>query len=115
MASASAIPAVRTLRSVRPDVGYAVLGVLGTVLSCAAATTVSLPVSSDIGLGAVLPPAYWLGVVSLNVLFVTALRRGCRAWAPALLLCCLVVTLYGAAAFASSAPRAEVAWRHIGI
>ena len=115
MASASAIPAVRTLRSVRPDVGYAVLGVLNTVLSCAAATTVSLPVSSDIGLGAVLPPAYWLGVVSLNVLFVTALCRGCRAWAPVLLLCCLVVTLYGAAAFASSAPRAEVAWRHIGI
>jgi hypothetical protein len=115
MASASAIPAVRTLRRVPPEVGYAVLGVLAAVLSCAAAARVSLPVSTDLGLGAVLPPAYWLGVVSLNVLFVTALRRGGRAWVSVLLLCCLVVTLYGAAAFASPTPRAEVAWRHIGI
>ena len=115
MASAGAIPAVRTLRGVPSEVAYAVLGVLGTVLSCAAATKVSLPVSNDLGLGAVLPPAYWLGVVSLNVLFVTALRRRSQTWLPVLMLCCLVVTLYGAAAFASSAPRAEVAWRHIGI
>jgi hypothetical protein len=115
MASAGAIPAVRTSSGVPQDVGYVVLAVLGTVLSCAAATKVSLPVPSDHGLGAVLPPAYWLGVVSLNVLFVTALHRRRQAWVPLLLLCCLVVTLYGAAAFASSAPRAEVAWRHIGI
>jgi hypothetical protein len=115
MASVSVIPAGRILRGGPPEVGYVVLGVLGTVLSCAAATKVSLPVSTDLGLGAVLPPAYWLGVVSLNVLFVTAVRRSRQAWVPVVLLCCLVVTLYGAAAFASSAPRSEVAWRHIGI
>lgn len=115
MASASAIPAVRILRGVPPEVGYVVLGVLAAVLSCAAAAEVSLPVSTDLGLGAVLPPAYWLGVVSLNVLFVTALRKGRQAWLSVVLLCCLVITLYGAAAFASAAPRAEVAWRHIGI
>jgi hypothetical protein len=115
MASVGAIPAVRTVRGVPWDVGYVVLGVLGAALSCSAATKVSLPVSTDLGLGAVLTPAYWLGVATLNMVFVTALRRSHRTWVPMLLLCCLVITLYGAAAFASSAPRAEVAWRHIGI
>ena len=115
MASIGAIPAVRTVRGVPWDVGYVVLGVLGAALSCSAATKVSLPVSTDLGLGAVLTPAYWLGVATLNMVFVTALRRSHRTWVPMLLLCCLVITLYGAAAFASSAPRAEVAWRHIGI
>jgi len=115
MADAGTIPAVRPVRGVPWDAGYVVLGGLGAVLACSAAAKVSLPVSTDLGLGAVLAPAYWLGVVTINVVFATALRRSHRTWVPVLLLGCLVITLYGAAAFASSAPRAEVAWRHMGI
>ena len=71
------------------------------------------------GLVQTLPPAYWVGMVVLNGAFVLALGSGAHhrtsQWAMATLLCALVVTLYGAASFASSTTRGEVAWRHVGI
>jgi hypothetical protein len=98
---------------------YVVVGLLAAVLAAFAARSVTLPVNSDLGLVQTLPPAYWVGMVVLNGAFVLALGSGAHhrtsQWAMATLLCALVVTMYGAASFASSTTRGEVAWRHVGI
>ncbi len=98
---------------------YVVVGLLAAVLAALAARSVTLPINSDLGLVQTLPPAYWVGMVVLNGAFVLALGSGAHhrtsQWAMATLLCALVVTMYGAASFASSTTRGEVAWRHVGI
>jgi hypothetical protein len=81
---------------------------------------VALPVTSDYGLVAALPPGYWAGLLVLNAVFAAALLGGrgghrLNPWLMALLVGALVVTLFGAAAVITDHPRGEVAWRHIGI
>ncbi|WP_202869925.1 hypothetical protein [Kribbella caucasensis] len=94
----------------------AVIAVSATVVAGYTASTLETPITSEVGLVAVLPPAYWIGIVTLNVIFAVSLGRGRpNPWLPAVLLGCLVVALYGAASLATPVPRAEVAWRHIGI
>jgi hypothetical protein len=108
---------LRRLRwTVTPGMLSAVIALFGTVVAGYAASTVEVPVGSEVGLVAVLPAAYWIGIVTVNLVFALSLRQGSAdAWLPAVLLGCLVVVLYGAASLASPEPRAEVAWRHIGI
>ncbi|WP_132191506.1 MULTISPECIES: glycosyltransferase [Kribbella] len=89
---------------------------LAAVVAGYAASIVETPVTSDLGLVAVLPSAYWIGIFTLNLVFVLSLRRSRpNQLQLAVLICCLVVVLYGAAALASPVARAEVAWRHLGI
>ena len=101
------------------DVWCAVAGIVSLALAVGAASTVSVPVNSDLGLVAVLPYPFWVGVLILNVAFVVALRGD--AVGPArrpvmiLLIAVLVLMLFGTAAFATDVPRGEIAFRHIGI
>lgn len=105
---------------VRPrDLGFALAGAMSLVLTAGAASTVSVPVTSDLGLVAVLPYPYWVGLALLNITFVMALRGGAGGPAsrPVMLwlLAVLVVELFGTAAFVTDIPRGEVAFRHLGI
>ena len=85
-------------------------------LALAAASSVSIPVENDLGLAPLLPLGYWLGLAMLGVSFAIALvREPDRAWLHGLLLGCLLLSVYGAAAVAADVPRGEVSWRHIGI
>ncbi|MBD1544258.1 glycosyltransferase [Arthrobacter sp. IA7] len=101
------------------DVWCAVAGIVSLALTVGAASTVSVPVNSDLGLVAVLPYPFWVGVLILNVAFVVALRgdaagparRPVMIW----LIAVLVLMLFGTAAFATDIPRGEIAFRHIGI
>ena len=94
-------------------------GLVSLVLAVGAASTVAVPVSSDLGLVAVLPYPFWVGVLLLNVAFVVALRgdaagparRAVMLW----LVVVLVLVLFGTAAFVTDVPRGEVAFRHLGI
>lgn len=97
---------------------YAALALLGAVVSCLAATTVTLPVESDLGLVASLPAAYWAGLAAINGALAMALftrRSRPNAWLMALLLGTLVLVMFGAAAMVTDDPRGEVSWRHVGI
>ena len=101
------------------EVWCAVAGVVALVLAAGAASTVAVPVNSDLGLVAVLPYPFWVGVLLLNVAFVVALRgdaagparRAVMMW----LVVVLVLVLFGTAAFVADVPRGEVAFRHLGI
>jgi hypothetical protein len=101
------------------DVWCALAGVVALALAVWAASTVAVPVNSDLGLVAVLPYPYWAGVLLLNVAFVVALRgdaagparRPVMVW----LVVVLVLVLFGTAAFVTDVPRGEVAFRHLGI
>lgn len=101
------------------DVWCALAGVISLVLTVGAASAVAVPVNSDLGLVAVLPYPYWLGVMLLNITFVVALRgdatgpasRPVMIW----LIVVLVLVLFGTAAFVTDVPRGEVAFRHLGI
>ncbi len=101
------------------DVFCALAGAAALALAAGAASTVSLPVDSDLGLVAVLPYPFWAGVLLLNVAFVVALRgdaagparRPVMIW----LLMVLVLVLFGTATFVTDVPRGEVAFRHLGI
>lgn len=113
-------PTRRNKGRVRPrEVGLALAGAVSLVLAAGAASTVAVPVNSDLGLVAVLPYPYWIGLVLLNITFVMALRgdaggrtsRAVMLW----LLAVLVVELFGTAAFVTDIPRGEVAFRHLGI
>lgn len=103
----------------RRDVFCALAGVVSLVLAAGAASTVAVPVNSDLGLVAVLPYPFWVGVLLLNVAFVVALRgdatgparRPVMIW----LVVVLVLVLFGTAAFVTGVPRGEVAFRHLGI
>lgn len=101
------------------DVGLVLAGVVSLVLSVTAASTVTVPVDSDLGLVAVLPYPYWIGLVLINVTFVVALRGDARGPAGRLvmmwLLAVLVLVLFGTAVFVTDVPRGEVAFRHLGI
>jgi hypothetical protein len=101
------------------DVWCAVAGIVSLALAVGAASTVSVPVDSDMGLVAVLPYPFWVGVLILNVAFVVALRGDAEGPArrPVMigLIAVLVLMLFGAAAFATDVPRGEIAFRHIGI
>ena len=101
------------------DLGFALAGLVSLLLVAGAASTVAVPVTSDLGLVAVLPYPYWIGLVLVNVTFVAALRgnaggpagRAVMMW----LLAVLVLELFGTAAFVTDVPRGEVAFRHLGI
>ncbi|MFC7847426.1 glycosyltransferase [Arthrobacter sp. NPDC057388] len=101
------------------DVWCAVAGIVSLALAVGAASTVSVPVDSDMGLVAVLPYPFWAGVLILNVAFVVALRGDAEGPArrPVMigLIAVLVLMLFGAAAFATDVPRGEIAFRHLGI
>ena len=88
-------------------------------LAVGAASTVAVPVASDLGLVAVLPFPFWVGVLLLNVAFVVALRGDAAGPARRLVMVWLVVVLvlvlFGTAAFVTDVPRGEVAFRHLGI
>ena len=101
------------------DVICAVAGAAALALGVWAASTVAVPIDSDLGLVAVLPYQFWAGVVLLNLAFVVALRgdtagpasRAVMIW----LLAVLVLMLFGTAIFVTDIPRGEVAFRHLGI
>ncbi|MDQ0680819.1 hypothetical protein QFZ30_004210 [Arthrobacter pascens] len=101
------------------DVWCALAGVVSLGLAVGAASTVAVPVDSDLGLVAVLPYPFWVGLLLLNVAFVVALRgdaagparRPVMVW----LVVVLVLVLFGTAAFVTGVPRGEVAFRHLGI
>jgi hypothetical protein len=101
------------------DVWCALAGVVSLALAAGAASTVAVPVNSDLGLVGVLPYPFWVGVLLLNVAFVVALRgdaagparRPVMMW----LVVVLVLVLFGTAAFVTDVPRGEVALRHLGI
>lgn len=101
------------------DVWCALAGVVALALAAGAASTVSVPVNSDLGLVAVLPYPYWAGVLLLNIAFVVALRGDSAGPArrPVLMLhvAVLVLVLFGTAIFVTDIPRGEVAFRHLGI
>lgn len=101
------------------DVWCAVAGVVSLVLAVGAASTVAVPVNSDLGLVAVLPYPFWVGVLLLNVAFVVALRGDAAGPARRVVMLWLVVVLvlvlFGTAAFVTDVPRGEVAFRHLGI
>ncbi|WP_223257057.1 glycosyltransferase [Arthrobacter globiformis] len=101
------------------DVWCAAAGIVSLALAVGAASTVSVPVNSDLGLVAVLPYPFWAGVLILNVAFVIALRgdAGGPARRPVMiwLIAVLVLMLFGTAAFATDIPRGEIAFRHLGI
>ncbi|MFJ5693431.1 glycosyltransferase [Arthrobacter sp. NPDC093125] len=110
----------RTQRRWKPrDVWCAVAGAVSLALAAGAASTVAVPVNSDLGLVAVLPYPFWVGVLLLNAAFIVALRgdaagparRPVMMW----LVVVLVLVLFGNAAFATDIPRGEVAFRHLGI
>jgi hypothetical protein len=101
------------------DVWCALAGVVSLALAAGAASTVTVPVNSDLGLVAVLPYPFWVGVLLLNIAFVVALRgdaagpvrRPVMIW----LVVVLVLVLFGTAGFVTNVPRGEVAFRHLGI
>ena len=101
------------------DVLCALAGAASLVLAVAAASTVAVPVDSDLGLVAVLPYPFWAAVLLLNITFVVALRgntagpvrRPVMIW----LIVVLVLVHFGTAAFVTDVPRGEVAFRHLGI
>jgi hypothetical protein len=101
------------------DVWCGLAGAVSLALAVGAASTVAVPVNSDLGLVAVLPFPFWVGVLLLNVAFVVALRgdaagparRPVMIW----LTVVLVLVLFGTAAFATDVPRGEIAFRHLGI
>ena len=101
------------------DVWCVVAGVVSLALAVGAASTVAVPVGSDLGLVAVLPYPFWVGVLLLNVAFVVALRGDAAGPARRLVMLWLVVVLvlvlFGTAAFVTDVPRGEVAFRHLGI
>ena len=101
------------------EVWCAVAGVVSLALAVGAASTVAVPVESDLGLVAVLPFPFWVGVLLLNVAFVVALRGDVAGPARRLvmvwLVVVLVVVLFGTAAFVTDVPRGEVAFRHLGV
>ncbi|TLM83910.1 glycosyltransferase [Pseudarthrobacter sp. NamE2] len=114
------VPTTRTDKRLKlRDVWCALAGLASLVLAVGAAASVVLPVNSDLGLVAVLPYPYWVGLLLLNVTFVVALRgdatgpasRPVMMW----LLAVQVLVLFGAAAFVTDVPRGEVAFRHLGI
>lgn len=101
------------------DVWCAAAGAVSLALAAWAASTVALPVNSDLGLVGVLPYPFWVGVLILNIAFVVALRGDAAgpARSPVMLwlLVVLVLILFGAAVFVTDVPRGEVAFRHLGI
>ncbi|MGF9647884.1 glycosyltransferase [Pseudarthrobacter oxydans] len=103
----------------RRDVWCALAGVVSLALTVWAASMVALPVNSDLGLVAVLPYPFWVGLLVLNVAFVVALRGDAAGPArrPVMLwlVLVLVLVLFGTAAFVTDVPRGEVAFRHLGI
>ena len=117
------IPTIRTIRTQgrwKPrEMGCALAGLVSLALAVWAASTVAVPVNSDVGLVAVLPYPFWVGVLLLNVAFVVALRGDAAGPARRLVMTWLVVVLvlvlFGTAAFVTDVPRGEVAFRHLGV
>ena len=109
-----------TVRRWKPrEVWCIVAGGVSLALAVLAASAVDLPVNSDLGLVAVLPYPFWIGVLLLNIAFVVALRGDAAGPAHRLVMLWLVVVLvlvlFGTAAFVTDVPRGEVAFRHLGV
>ena len=93
--------------------GTALLAAGAAALAC---TRISIPVASDYGLVAALPPAFWVGVAVLNVLMLVALQRRRLSWPLMMTLqASLCIVVYATPSLASNIPRTEVAYRHLGI
>jgi hypothetical protein len=101
------------------EIWCALAGVVSLGLAVGAASTVAVPVNSDLGLVGVLPYPFWVGVLLVNIAFVAALRGDAAGPArrPVMLglVVVLVLVLFGTAAFVTGVPRGEVAFRHLGI
>ncbi|MHC6229014.1 glycosyltransferase [Arthrobacter sp. MMS24-T111] len=101
------------------DVWCAVAGAVSLAIAAWAASTVTLPINSDLGLIGVLPYPFWAAVLILNITFVVALRGDAAgpARSPVMvwLVTVQVLVLFGTAAFVTDVPRGEVAFRHLGI
>lgn len=98
------------------NVGLGFVGVAAGLLAVEGLARVQVPVESDYGLVAELPATFWVGLVILQAVFVTALSvRKPNKVLLALLVVVLVVLLYGTPALIDSTPRLEVSWRHLGI
>lgn len=92
------------------------VGVVAALVAVQGLPQVRLPISSDYGLVGVLPTSFWVGLVTLHVVFVVALSA--RRPDPLLmgvLVVLLVVLLYATPALIDPVPRLEVSWRHLGI
>ncbi|SEQ00329.1 glycosyltransferase [Arthrobacter sp. OV608] len=119
MTSTLDTPSRMDLRWKPRDLWCALAGAGSLALVVWAASTVALPVTSDLGLVAALPFPFWAGVLILNAAFFVALRgdtegpasRPVMIW----LVAVLVLVLFGTAAFVTDVPRGEVAFRHLGI
>lgn len=96
------------------DVGLGVGGAAAAAAAVAGVAAVPLPVFSDYGLVAELPPLFWGGLFGLNVMLGLALWRRRHALTAAMLVL-LVGIVYGAASVVDRYPRLEVSWRHLGI
>ena len=101
------------------DIWCAAAGAVSLALAAWAASTVALPVNSDVGLIGVLPYPFWAAVLILNITFVVALRGDAagpvRSPVMVWLVAVQVLVLFGTAAFVTDVPRGEVAFRHLGI
>jgi hypothetical protein len=101
------------------DTWCAVAGAASLALAAWSASTVTLPINSDLGLIGVLPYPFWAAVLILNVTFVVALRGDAAgpARSPVMvwLVAVQVLVLFGTAVFVTDVPRGEVAFRHLGI
>ena len=110
---------VRLLDAAHDRIRPFVLGTIGTVAMLMAVeglSRVRVPITSDWGLVAVLPTSFWLGLMTLHVVFVVALAaRRLDPVLMAFLVALLVVLLYATPALVDSVPRLEVSWRHLGI
>lgn len=110
---------LRVLDVVHDRVRPVILGAIGTaaaLLAVSGLSQVRLPITSDYGLVAVLPPSFWWGLMALHLVFVLALAvRKPEPLLMALLVALLVVLLYATPALIDPVPRLEVSWRHLGI
>ncbi|MHA7263340.1 glycosyltransferase [Arthrobacter sp. TMN-37] len=106
-------------RWTRRDLACVLAGAVALVLAAGAASTVAVPVDSDVGLVGVLPYPFWVGVLILNIAFFVALRGDAAGPARRLVMLWLVVVLvlmlFGTALFVTDIPRGEVAFRHLGV
>jgi hypothetical protein len=107
--------AVKTLPRPGLDLIIAVFALLCGGVAVWAASGVTPTELGDGGLAPVLPPAFWVAVVGLNLAFVLSLGRSVPAWLSPTLIVGLLLLLYAPASVVGQAPRVSVSWRHLGI
>ena len=109
--------AVRWIPPVRwTEVGVALAGISATVGGIVSCSEVRTPVTSDYGLVAVMPRAFWLWLAVLTVVMLVALNVRRVSWQlMCVLQLCLCLFVYLVPTLITDVPRTEVAWRHLGI